>query len=271
MLVRHLATGVIGFKSITLELSTRLGIFLKSVSPVSMYFHDVSWNPRSSKEVGPKKYQVPWPGKSTSATPPCRRPGHTLHPVWSGCLFESSPEKVREIRRFEGMPVPKQCENVCFYMLLAVFVRKVMFWVTHTTKSNKTIQPFAEICSKSLLLVGPCFATWTASCPRLSWSFGLCIKSYDLAKLPGIADFTMLTYPFCGVLKKEHLWYNRNLGKSSLWNPEQNFLSCRHGFVLFGTEQSGLWRVGVGDKSAIRVNALSKSCIWDQCSDLRRR
>lgn len=44
--VRHLATGAIGFKSITLELSTRLGTFLTSGSPVSMYFHDVS-SPRN--------------------------------------------------------------------------------------------------------------------------------------------------------------------------------------------------------------------------------
>ena len=259
MLVRHLATGAIGFKSITLELSTRLGTFLKSVSPVSMYFHDVSWNPRSFKEVGPKKYQVPWPGKSTSATPPCRRPGHTLRPVCSGVVacLRASLKRSAKSRDSKGCRCPSNVKIVycmsyfvnfqatCFYQFLSA--KSCFGW--HITKCNKTIQPFAELCSKSLLLV------FQGSADRLAFASRAMIwQSFQALQISQCC-----TYSFCGVLKKEHLWYDRNLGKSSLWNPEQNFLSCRHGFVLFGTEQSSLWRVGVGDKSAIRVNALSKS------------
>lgn len=162
--------------------------------------------------------------------------------MWSGCLFESFAEKVREIRRFEGMPVPKQCENVSFYILHASsrFCPQSHVLGDTPLKATKPFnhsQKFAAnrccLLDRVLPLEQP---VAQGSADRLAFASRAMIwQSFQALQIS-----QCYTYPFCGVLKKEHLWYNRNLGKSSLWNPEQNFLSCRHGFVLFGTEQSGL-------------------------------
>ena len=120
----------------------------------------------------------------------------------------------------------------------------------------------------------------SASFQRLNWSFGLCIKSYDLAKLPGIADFLctaikepQLLYPFFRVLK------NRNtFGMIEIWEGVRFWILSRTlfcaGMASFCLELSEVHYVQSWSRWQVsdqRFCALTKSSILEKCSDLLPR
>ncbi len=121
-------SGAAGFKSIALELSTRLGTLVDLFRHSSILY--ISWWCFKSKKLFYlKKLDVrninsvytKYLDQANLQVPLHLAEGQT---PWKSCVerrffvcLESCAEKVREIRRFEGMPVPKQCENVYWLIL----------------------------------------------------------------------------------------------------------------------------------------------------------